>query len=76
MTFTSTWQELIEECEEVSEDATFVTPTTDRRFRISHVEDDQIDNDPVILYMADPEPSVRGRSDERSVLRNLLTLLD
>ena len=59
MTFTSTWQELIEECEEVSENATFVTPTTDRQFRISHVEDDRIVVD--LDGLDDPRPLPRDQ---------------
>ena len=42
MTFTEVWHTLVEECEGLSTDATFVAPLSERRFQITDVQDDRL----------------------------------
>jgi hypothetical protein len=42
MTFTEVWHTLIEECEKLSAEATFVAPLSERRFQITSVQDDRL----------------------------------
>ena len=42
MTFTEVWHTLVEECEQLSAAATFVAPLSERRFRITDIQDDRL----------------------------------
>ena len=42
MSFTASWRTLLDECDALAEDATLITPFTDKRFRITDVQDPRI----------------------------------
>ena len=52
MTFTEVWHTLLEACEDLSAEATFVAPLSERRFRITNVRDDRF-----IIEFVDSESS-------------------
>ena len=52
MTFTEVWHTLVAECEDLSAEATFVAPLSERRFRLTDIQDDRL-----IIEFVDSESS-------------------
>jgi hypothetical protein len=68
MTFTEVWHMLVEECEQLSAEATFVAPLSERRFRITDVQDDRL-----IIEFIDSESSRPLPRDQVEALYDRVT---
>ena len=42
MPFTASWRTLLDECEELAADATLITPLSDKRFRLTDIQENRI----------------------------------
>jgi hypothetical protein len=70
MTFTEVWHTLVAECEELSAEATFVAPLSERRFQITSVQSDRL----VIEFAdSDPDSSRPLPRDQLEALYNRVT---
>ena len=68
MTFTEVWHTLVEECKELSTEATFVAPVSERRFRITDIQDDRL-----IIGFTDSESSRPLPRDQLEALYDRVT---
>jgi len=68
MTFTEVWNTLVEECEQLSTEATFVAPLSERRFRITDIQ-----NDRLIIEFTDSESSRPLPRDQVEALYDRVT---
>jgi hypothetical protein len=68
MAFTEVWHTLVEECEELSAEATFVAPLSERRFRITDIQDDRL-----IIEFVDSESSRPLPRDQVEALYDRVT---
>jgi len=68
MTLTEVWHMLVEECEQLSSEATFVAPLSERRFRITDVQDDRL-----IIEFVDSESSRPLPRDQVEALYDRVT---
>ena len=68
MTFTEVWHDLVAECEQLSTAATFVAPLSERRFRITDIQDDRL-----IIEFVDSESSRPLPRDQIEALYDRVT---